>query len=98
MSIIFWYTVFHMKNKTLYRKEEGVMLGGVSGGLADYFNIDISWVRIAFVVLTLFASGLGLIMYIAMWIILPQESAVKKPQKQEKKPAQTKTIAAKAKK
>ncbi|MFC2087396.1 DUF2797 domain-containing protein [Bacteroidota bacterium] len=55
------------KRKRLYRDPESAILGGVSGGLAAYFNIDIVWVRFAFILL-LFAQGFGLLLYIAFWI------------------------------
>jgi phage shock protein PspC (stress-responsive transcriptional regulator) len=90
-----------MKNKTLYRSETNTMLGGVSGGLADYFNIDVSIIRIIFAVLAIFGSGSGLVLYIILWIILPPESQAKKgaePKTEQKKAApkkSTKTIAKK---
>lgn len=80
-----------MKNKILYRSEKNAMLGGVCAGLADYFSIDVSIVRIIFVLLTLFVSGSGLIVYIILWIVLPVESQVKKESKDKKE--ETKTIA-----
>jgi phage shock protein PspC (stress-responsive transcriptional regulator) len=51
------------------------MIGGVCGGIADYFNIDASIVRIAWALLTL-AGGLfiGVVAYIVMLIIIPEES------------------------
>jgi phage shock protein PspC (stress-responsive transcriptional regulator) len=48
------------------------VLGGVSGGLAQYFNIDPIIVRILFVVFTLM-HGMGLVLYIILWIVVPEE-------------------------
>jgi len=48
------------------------MLGGVCGGVADYFNLDKSIVRIIFAALIL-AGTVGFWVYILMWIIVPQE-------------------------
>jgi len=48
------------------------MLGGVCGGLADYFDADPTLIRIGFVVLTLF-TGIGLPLYPVMWLIMPEE-------------------------
>lgn len=56
--------------KKLYRDPERSILGGVSGGLAYYLNIDIVWVRILFILLFIF-QGFGLLLYIVFWIILP---------------------------
>jgi phage shock protein C len=46
------------------------MIAGVCGGLGDYFNIDPTFMRLAFVVL-LFAQGVGAILYLVLWIVLP---------------------------
>ncbi len=47
------------------------MIAGVCGGLADYFGIDPTIVRIIFVVLAL-AGGPGILIYLALWVILPK--------------------------
>lgn len=60
-----------MEQKTLYRSREA-MLGGVCGGIADFFGIDKSVVRIIFA-LFLLAGGFGLFLYLVMWIIIPLE-------------------------
>ncbi len=59
-------------NKKLYRSNKDKMLGGVAGGLADYFAIDPTLVRIIFVV-SLFAGGAGVLAYIILWIVVPEE-------------------------
>jgi len=56
----------------LTRSRDDRMIAGVAGGLADYLGIDPSLVRIAWVVLFL-AGGLGLLIYIIMWIVVPEE-------------------------
>ncbi len=56
--------------KRLYRSRYDSMIGGVSGGLAQYFNIDILVIRIVFVILALFAAG-GVLLYIILWIAIP---------------------------
>jgi phage shock protein PspC (stress-responsive transcriptional regulator) len=58
----------------LHRAGEGRMLAGVAMGLADYFDIDPTLVRIAFVVLTLL-GGLAVPLYIAGWLMIPEEGA-----------------------
>ena len=59
-------------NKKLYRSYKDKMLGGVAGGLAEYFAIDPTLVRIIFVV-SLFAGGAGVLAYIILWIVVPEE-------------------------
>jgi phage shock protein PspC (stress-responsive transcriptional regulator) len=56
--------------RRLFRIHEGAKIGGVCNGLAAYFNIDVTLVRIAFAFL-IFAWGSGLLLYILMMIILP---------------------------
>lgn len=59
----------------LFRSEKDRFLGGVCGGLGQYFNIDPVLVRVVFVILA-FANGLGIVAYIALWLIAPKESRV----------------------
>lgn len=57
-------------NKRLYRDPENKILGGVCGGLAAYLGVDPVWIRLAFVITTLFYST-GFWVYIILWIIMP---------------------------
>lgn len=54
----------------LYRSVREKMLGGVCGGLADYFSVDVTLVRLIVLVAT-FAGGVGILAYVAGWIIIP---------------------------
>ena len=58
--------------KRLYRSNSDKMLGGVCGGIGVYLGIDATFVRIFFVVLTL-AEGIGLWVYLLLWLLLPAE-------------------------
>ena len=60
-----------MDKKKLYRSRENRIIGGVCGGIAEYFDIDPVLIRII-AVLTIFANGIGIIAYIIAWIIIPQ--------------------------
>jgi phage shock protein PspC (stress-responsive transcriptional regulator) len=57
--------------KRLYRINEGAMLGGVCNGIAAYFGIDVSIVRLAFLVLALVTVGTAALAYLAMTFIIP---------------------------
>ena len=57
--------------KKLYRKQEGKIICGVCGGIAEYFNIDPTLVRLAWVILTCF-GGAGIWAYIIAAIIIPK--------------------------
>ena len=60
--------------KRLYRIRKGRKLVGVLGGLAKYFGLDPSLVRIAYVVMTFFTLGIpGIVLYLAMAFIVPLE-------------------------
>jgi len=48
------------------------MIGGVAGGLAEYFDIDSTLVRVLFIVVV-FLGGGGIIAYIILWIVVPQK-------------------------
>jgi phage shock protein C len=48
------------------------MIAGVAGGIAEYFNVDVSIIRLLWV-LAIFAVGGGLLAYIIAWIIIPEE-------------------------
>ena len=56
--------------KRLYKIREGAMWGGVCNGVAAYMGADVTWVRIAAVVLTIF-TGVMIFVYLAMLIIVP---------------------------
>ncbi len=58
----------------LRRSRSRRILAGVAGGLADRYDVDVSLVRVAFVVLTC-AWGVGLVLYLAMWALVPREAA-----------------------
>ncbi len=60
-----------MEPKRLYRSRSSRMLGGVCGGIAEYFNIDPTLVRLGVVALSLAAGG-GLLAYIIAAIIIPE--------------------------
>ena len=59
-------------SKKLYRSREDKIIGGVCGGLAKYFDVDPTLIRILAVV-SIFINGIGIIAYIIAWIIVPLE-------------------------
>lgn len=64
-----------MSERKLYRLKERSHLGGVCIGLADYFTVDVSLIRLAFVLLTLM-NGLGIMAYFVMWLVVPLKGRV----------------------
>ena len=55
----------------LYRSTSEAMLGGVAAGLGNYFKIDPTIMRAAFVILTLLTGGAFIIVYLALWLLIP---------------------------
>ena len=56
--------------KRLYRSKKDRMLGGVCGGIAEYFVLDPALVRVGWLIFTLM-GGSGILAYIFCWIIIP---------------------------
>ena len=59
--------------RKLYRSQSQRMLAGVCGGLAEYFNIDATVMRVLFLILAVF-GGSGIVLYVVMWIVVPDIS------------------------
>ena len=63
-----------MNGKKLYRSDENKMLAGVCGGIAEYFGVDPTLIRLAWVVFSLL-GGSGLLAYILAAIIIPRDDS-----------------------
>jgi phage shock protein PspC (stress-responsive transcriptional regulator) len=61
-----------MQEKKLERSRTNRVLGGVSSAFADYFGMDLTLIRLAFVLLAIF-GGSGVIIYIICWIVIPEK-------------------------
>lgn len=63
-----------MPKKKLYRSNNDVLIAGVLSGLAEYFDHDATFWRLAFVALVLFTGVMpGLLLYVVAWIVIPVE-------------------------
>ena len=60
-----------MSAKQLFRSRKDGLIAGVCGGLAEYFNVDPSLVRLIFI-LAVFLGGAGLVVYLVAWLIVPE--------------------------
>lgn len=58
--------------KRLYRDPEHSVLGGVCGGLGAYFHTDPVWFRVAFVLLSIIGIGTPLLVYVILWVVVPE--------------------------
>lgn len=63
---------FSTSGKQLFRDTEHSYIGGVSSGLGHYLAIDPIWLRILWIVLTIGSSGAFILIYIALWIFVPE--------------------------
>lgn len=63
------------ETKKLYRSCDDVILGGVASGIAEYFEIDTTLIRLAFALA--FISGFGFLAYLMAWVIIPQNPKCK---------------------
>ena len=59
------------KSRRFYRDPENAILGGIAGGLAAYFNIDVTWIRIFLVLLVFLGVGFIIPIYIVVWFVAP---------------------------
>ena len=60
--------------KKLYKSNRQKMVAGVCGGIAEYFSVDPTLIRLAYVLLTLFTAAFpGLILYIICLLIIPND-------------------------
>ena len=66
-----------MSGKRLYRSNKNRMICGVCGGIAEYFGIDPTIVRVGWVVLTIFTGGVGgFLAYVVAAVIIPDKSRI----------------------
>ena len=67
----------------LSRPREGIKIAGVCAGVARYLELDVTLVRIVWVLLVIFPPVPGLLAYIVCWIVMPQDPL---PSRQESSP------------
>jgi phage shock protein PspC (stress-responsive transcriptional regulator) len=70
----------YSNRRRLYRNPDNTIISGVCGGIGGYLNIDPVWVRMLFILFSLF-YGVGFFVYLALWIALPK--AISDIQKRE---------------
>lgn len=63
-----------MEDKKLRRPRNGRMIAGVCSGIAWFFGLDPTLVRLIYALLTVFTAFAGVIIYLLMWIIVPEDN------------------------
>ena len=69
------YKSRHRSYKRMYRDPDNRVIGGVCSGLASYWRVDPTIVRIIFVILAIFGMA-GVLIYLILWIVLPEAGTV----------------------
>lgn len=65
--------------KRLMRDKQNGMIGGVCAGLAEYFALDVTLVRVAYVLISIFTAFAGVFVYIILWIVIPAKPIAAAP-------------------
>ena len=60
------------ESKRLFRNTDNAMIAGVASGLAQYFGLDVILVRILFVIAVIITFGWGILLYIVLWVLVPE--------------------------
>ncbi|MFA4989852.1 MAG: PspC domain-containing protein [Candidatus Omnitrophota bacterium] len=60
----------------LYLSNTDRKIGGVCGGLGEYFKIDSTLFRILFILLTIISFGIGIVGYLVVWMVIPRKPDV----------------------
>jgi phage shock protein C len=60
-------------HKQLMRSRDGRMVAGVCAGIGQFFGIDANIIRVLFAALTIFTGGAGVLVYLAAWVVIPEE-------------------------
>lgn len=62
------------KNKKLTRSSSDKVVAGICGGLAERFGIDVTLVRLIYVLISIFSAGFpGFIVYVILWVLIPSD-------------------------
>ncbi len=69
-------------SRTWYRSRQHRRIAGVCGGLAEEFGVSVSLIRLAFLLATLLGGGIGFIVYLALWVVMPPRPSVPRLQGQ----------------
>jgi len=83
--------------KKMYRNPQSKVLGGVAGGIAAFFGSDVVLIRILFVVMSFF-GGFGIILYIILWISIPEAKTIKEKMEMQGEPVTLSNIESSVKK
>ena len=84
-------------NRKLYRDPDDKYIGGVASGLGYFFGIDTSWIRILWLVFSLFSAGTLILIYLVLWMVIPEAKTTAEKLKMKGEPINISTIEKKIK-
>jgi phage shock protein C len=64
-------------HKQLVRPRDGRMVAGVCAGIGEYLGIDANVIRVLFAALAIFSAGVGALVYVVAWMVVPEEGEKK---------------------
>ena len=59
--------------KKLIRTRDGRIVAGVCSGIGEYLGVDANVIRLVFALITVFTAGFGILLYLAAWVVVPEE-------------------------
>lgn len=62
-----------MEPKKLYRSTDNRMVAGIAAGMADYFNLDPTVLRVGWIILTIITGGMAILAYLILIFVIPNE-------------------------
>ncbi len=84
-------------HKQLFRDTDNQFIAGVSSGLGHYFSIDAIWIRLAWVALVLLGVGAPILIYILLWVLIPEAITTSDKLKMNREPVNISNIEKKIK-
>lgn len=82
---------YSSKRRRVFRDPDNKILGGVCSGIGNYFDVDPLWIRLALVIM-FFGFGSGLLLYIILWIIIPEAKTTAEKLEMRGEPIDVNTI------
>lgn len=64
------------RDTRLYRGPKAI--AGVCSGIAEYFNVDVIIIRIAWILLSFFSAGIAVVLYMVLWVVIPEDPRLNK--------------------
>ena len=75
--------------RVLRRSRDEKQIAGVCAGIAKYVSVDVTFIRVLMVCLAVWPPGVGLILYVVCWIVVPQEPLLLMPPRKEDRAEQS---------